>query len=134
VAIFNRSHYEEVLVKRVHKLIDKSTWTARFDRIREFEEELAAAGTTIVKFFLYISKEEQLARFAQRLEDPTRNWKISESDYEERKLWDDYMAAFEDAMLATGTHKAPWFVIPANHKWFRDLAVSRSWRIPQADR
>jgi PPK2 family polyphosphate:nucleotide phosphotransferase len=125
VAIFNRSHYEDVLVTRVHKLIDKSTWTARYDRIRQFEAELAAAGTTVVKFFLHISKEEQLARFAERLEDPTRNWKISESDYAERKLWDDYMGAFEDAMLATSTHNAPWYVIPANHKWFRDLAVSQ---------
>jgi PPK2 family polyphosphate:nucleotide phosphotransferase len=125
VAIFNRSHYEDVLVTRVHKLIDKPTWTARYDQIRDFEKELAESGTTILKFFLHISKEEQLARFAERLEDPKRNWKISESDYSERALWDAYIAAFEDALSATSTHHAPWFVIPANHKWFRNLAVSQ---------
>ena len=125
VAIFNRSHYEDVLVTRVHKLIDKATWTARYHRIRDFETELVEAGTTILKFFLHISKEEQLARFARRLEDPARNWKISESDYAERELWDDYIEAFEDAMLATSSRKAPWYVIPSNHKWFRNLAVSR---------
>jgi PPK2 family polyphosphate:nucleotide phosphotransferase len=125
VAIFNRSHYEDVLVTRVHKLVDKPTWTARYDRIRSFESGLAESGTTIVKFFLHISKEEQLARFAQRLDDPARTWKISESDYAERALWDDYMEAFEDALAATSTRDAPWYVIPANHKWFRNLAVSR---------
>ena len=125
VAIFNRSHYEDVLVTRVHKLIDKPTWTARYDRIRDFEKELAESGTTILKFFLHISKEEQLARFAERLEDPNRNWKISELDYSERALWNDYIAAFEDALSATSAHHAPWFVIPANHKWFRNLAVSQ---------
>jgi PPK2 family polyphosphate:nucleotide phosphotransferase len=125
VAIFNRSHYEDVLIARVHKLVDKPTWTARYDRIRSFESGLRESGTTIVKFFLHISKEEQLARFAQRLDDPARNWKISESDYAERVLWDDYMEAFEDALSATSTRDAPWYVIPANHKWFRNLAVSR---------
>jgi PPK2 family polyphosphate:nucleotide phosphotransferase len=125
VAIFNRSHYEDVLIARVHKLVDKPTWTARYDRIRSFESGLRESGTTIVKFFLHISKEEQLARFAQRLDDPARNWKISESDYTERALWDDYIEAFEDALAATSTRDAPWYVIPANHKWFRNLAVSR---------
>lgn len=125
VAIFNRSHYEDVLVTRVHKLIDKPTWTARYDRIRDFEKELAENGTVILKFFLHISKEEQLARFAERLNDPARNWEISESDYSERALWNDYIAAFEDALSATSAHHAPWFVIPANHKWFRNLAVSQ---------
>jgi PPK2 family polyphosphate:nucleotide phosphotransferase len=125
IAIFNRSHYEDVLVTRVHKLIDKATWTARYERIREFEKGLADNGTTILKFFLHISKEEQLARFAQRLDDPARNWKISESDYTERALWDDYIEAFEDAISATSTRQAPWYVIPSNHKWFRNLAVSR---------
>jgi PPK2 family polyphosphate:nucleotide phosphotransferase len=125
VAIFNRSHYEDVLVTRVHKLIDKATWTARYERIREFETGLTDNGTTILKFFLHISKEEQLARFAERLQDPERNWKISESDYTERVLWDDYIAAFEDAIIATSTHNAPWYVIPSNHKWFRNLAVSQ---------
>ena len=125
VSIFNRSHYEDVLVTRVHKLIDKATWTARYDWIRDFETELFESQTRILKFFLHISKEEQLSRFEQRLDDPTRNWKISESDYSERELWDDYVAAFEDALSATSTHHAPWYVIPSNHKWFRNLAVSQ---------
>jgi PPK2 family polyphosphate:nucleotide phosphotransferase len=125
IAIFNRSHYEDVLVTRVHKLIDKATWTERYERIRDFEALLAENGTTILKFFLHISKEEQLARFAQRLDDPARNWKISESDYSERALWDAYIEAFEDAISATSTKSAPWFVIPSNHKWFRNLAVSQ---------
>ena len=125
VSIFNRSHYEDVLVTRVHKLIDKQTWTERYKRIREFESLLMENGTTIIKFFLHISKEEQLARFAQRLDDPKRNWKISESDYSERELWDSYIDAFEDALAATSTKDAPWYVIPSNHKWFRNLAVSQ---------
>ena len=125
VAIFNRSHYEDVLVTRVHKLINKATWTGRYERIREFETGLTDNGTTILKFFLHISKEEQLARFAERLEDPKRDWKISESDYTERALWDDYITAFEDAIAATSTSTAPWYVIPSNHKWFRNLAVSQ---------
>jgi PPK2 family polyphosphate:nucleotide phosphotransferase len=125
IAIFNRSYYEDVLVTRVHKMIDKETWTERYKRIRDFEQLLAENGTTILKFFLHISKEEQLARFALRLEDPHRNWKISESDYSERALWDDYVEAFEDAIAATSVKHAPWYVIPANHKWFRNLAVSQ---------
>jgi PPK2 family polyphosphate:nucleotide phosphotransferase len=125
ITLFNRSHYEDVLVTRVHKLIDKETWENRYKRIRHFEELLAHNGTHILKFFLHISAEEQLARFAQRLEDPQRNWKISESDYAERAYWDDYIAAFEDAITATTARHAPWFVIPSNHKWFRNLAVSQ---------
>jgi PPK2 family polyphosphate:nucleotide phosphotransferase len=125
IVIFNRSHYEDVIVTRVHKLIDKAVWENRYRRIRQFEENLAESGTHILKFFLHISKTEQLARFAQRLEDPRRNWKISESDYAERAYWDDYIVAFEDAMTATSAKSAPWFVIPANHKWFRNLAVSQ---------
>ncbi|MGH6837373.1 MAG: polyphosphate kinase 2 family protein [Methylocella sp.] len=125
VAVFNRSHYEDVLIARVHKLVDKSTWNARYDLIRSFESGLGESGTTIIKFFLHISKEEQLARFGKRLDDSARNWKISESDYTERALWDDYMEAFEDALCATSTHEAPWYVIPADHKWFRNLTVSQ---------
>ena len=125
IVIFNRSHYEDVLVTRVHKLIDKATCAHRYQHICDFEALLAESGTTILKFFLHISREEQLARFAQRLDDPARNWKISESDYSERKLWDDYIDAFEDAMRATSTDEAPWYVIPSNHKWFRNLAVSQ---------
>jgi PPK2 family polyphosphate:nucleotide phosphotransferase len=125
IVIFNRSHYEDVLVTRVHKLIDKATWTRRYREIRDFEALLARSGTTILKFFLHISKEEQLARFAQRLDDPGRNWKISEADYTEREFWDDYVEAFEDAIRATSTREAPWYVIPSNAKWFRNLAVSQ---------
>ena len=133
ISIFNRSHYEDVLVTRVHKLIDKATWTARTKRIREFEALLSENGTTVIKFFLHISKEEQLARFAQRLDDPRRNWKISESDYSERALWDKYIEAFEDAISATSTKDAPWYVIPSNHKWFRNLAVSQIMADTMAD-
>jgi PPK2 family polyphosphate:nucleotide phosphotransferase len=125
VVIFNRSHYEDVLVVRVHKLVPQSVWSKRYDLINDFEKLLTDNGTRIVKFYLHISPQEQLARFAQRLDDPARNWKISESDYSERKLWPEYVAAYEDAMTLTSTKHAPWFVIPANHKWFRDLAVSQ---------
>jgi PPK2 family polyphosphate:nucleotide phosphotransferase len=114
-----------VLVTRVHKLINKETWTRRYQRIRDFEALLAENGTTILKFFLHISREEQLARFEQRLDDPHRNWKISESDYSERALWDDYVEAFDDAISATSAKHAPWYVIPSNHKWFRNLVVSQ---------
>ena len=125
VVIFNRSHYEDVLVTRVHKLIDKATWEARYERIRAFEALLMENRTTIMKFFLHISKEEQLARFAERLDDPARNWKISESDYAERQYWDAYIEAFEEAIARTSTRQAPWYVVPGNHKWFRNLAVSQ---------
>ncbi len=126
VAIFNRSHYEDVLVVRVHNLAPKKVWSKRYELINEFERLLATENnTTILKFFLYISKEEQLARFKQRLDDPLRQWKISDADYKEREYWDDYIAAFEDALRETSTLHAPWFIIPANHKWFRNLAVSQ---------
>ena len=125
IVIFNRSHYEDVLVTRVHKLIDKETWTKRYQRIRDFEALLAENGTIVLKFFLHISREEQLARFEQRLDDPHRNWKISESDYSERALWDDYIEAFDDAISATSAKHAPWYVIPSNQKWFRNLVVSQ---------
>jgi PPK2 family polyphosphate:nucleotide phosphotransferase len=125
IVIFNRSHYEDVLITRVHKLIDKATCARRYEHICDFEALLAQSGTKVLKFFLHISKDEQLARFAQRLDDPGRNWKISESDYSEREFWDDYIDAYEDAMRATSTDEAPWYVIPANHKWFRNLAVSQ---------
>ena len=125
IAVFNRSHYEDVLAPRVHGAVSKTVCEQRFERIREFERLLAENGTHVLKFFLYISPEEQLARFAARLEDPQRNWKISESDYTERPNWDRYMAAFEDAISATSEKHAPWYVIPSNHKWFRNLAVSQ---------
>jgi PPK2 family polyphosphate:nucleotide phosphotransferase len=125
IAIFNRSHYEDVLVARVHGLVTRSQCKDRYARIRSFEEGLVASGTLVLKFFLHISPAEQLLRFEKRISDQTRNWKISESDYAERERWDDYMEAFEDALSATSTARAPWYVIPADHKWFRNLAVSR---------
>ncbi len=124
IVIFNRSHYEDVLVVRVHKLAEKSVWSKRYDLINDFEKMLTNNGTRILKFFLHISPEEQLARFKQRLDDPSRNWKISDSDYSERELWPKYTEAYEDVLELTSTKHAPWFVIPANHKWFRDLAIS----------
>jgi len=124
-AIFNRSHYEDVLHPRVHKLIGKDECETRYRRIRAFEATLVDAQTVVLKFMLHISKEEQLRRFATRLDDPHRNWKISEGDYAEREFWDDYMHAFETALAATSTKTAPWFVIPSDHKWFRNLAVSQ---------
>lgn len=124
VAIFNRSHYEEVLVVRVHNLVPKGIWSKRFDQINAFEEMLADNGVHIVKFFLYIDKDEQKRRFQERLDDPSKNWKFSPADIEERKYWDDYMRAFEDAITKCSKKHAPWYVIPANKKWFRNLAVS----------
>jgi len=125
VVIFNRSHYEDVLVVRVHKLVPRSVWSKRYDLINDFEKMLDRNGTRILKFYLHISPAEQLARFEQRLTDPSRHWKISVNDYTERELWPKYIEAYEDALAATGTQHAPWYVIPANHKWFRDLAISQ---------
>lgn len=126
VAIFNRSHYEDVLVVRVHKLVPEKVWSKRYDQINDFEKLIVSENnTTILKFFLYISKQEQLARFAKRLDDPARQWKISESDYKERDYWKDYTEAFEDVLSKTSTEHAPWFIIPSNHKWFRDLSISQ---------
>ena len=124
VVIFNRSHYEDVLIVRVHKLVSKKVWSRRYELINDFEEMLTQNGTRILKFYLHISPDEQLARFKQRLDDPQRHWKISESDYTERELWSAYIEAFEDAMEKTSTKHAPWYVIPSNHKWFRNLAIS----------
>lgn len=125
IAIFNRSHYEDVLIARVHNLVAKSVWRKRYDAINQWEDLLMReANTRIVKFFLYISKEEQLKRFRDRLEDPDRQWKISESDYSERARWDDYIEAFETVLEKCSTKSAPWYIIPSNRKWFRDLAVS----------
>ena len=125
VVIFNRSHYEDVLVVRVHKLAPRAVWSKRYDLINDFENMLQQNGTRILKFFLHISPEVQLARFKRRLDDPSRNWKISENDYSERELWPQYVEAYEDAMALTSTKHAPWYLIPANHKWFRDLAISQ---------
>lgn len=124
VAVFNRSHYEDVLIVRVHNLVAKAVWSKRYAQINDFERRLAANGTHVLKFFLHISKEEQLQRFGQRLEDPARHWKISESDYSEREYWDDYEAAYEEALSRCSSKHAPWFVIPSDHKWFRNLAIA----------
>ncbi len=125
VAVFNRSHYEDVLAVRVHKLAPKEIWKPRYDFINDWERLLSVENnTTILKFFLYISKDEQLARFKERLDDPAHQWKISETDYTERNRWDDYIEAFEAAISRCSTDHAPWFVIPSNHTWFRNLAVS----------
>ena len=124
VAIFNRSHYEDVLIVRVHDLVPRSVWSQRYDQINDFERRLNQNGTHILKFFLHISKEEQLQRFDDRLDDPAKRWKISEADYTEREHWNDYLRAYEDAFARCNTDGAPWFVIPADHKWFRDLAIS----------
>ena len=125
VAIFNRSHYEDVLVVRVHDLVPKKVWSQRYEQINAFERMLADNGTHILKFYLHIDPDEQLERFKQRILDPARHWKISDGDYAERPYWDAYTEAFEDALSKTSTEHAPWFVIPSNHKWFRNLAISR---------
>lgn len=125
IAIFNRSHYEDVLVARVHQLAPEPVWRKRYGHINHFEQLLHDSGVHILKFFLHISKEQQLARFKERLDDPAKRWKISEADYEERQYWADYQNAFEDALSECSTWHAPWFIIPADHKWFRDLAVSQ---------
>lgn len=124
VAIFNRSHYEDVLIVRVHGLVAKDVWSERYEIINEFERRLHEHGTTILKFFLHISREEQLERIRKRLEDPAKHWKFSEADLDERARWDDYQSAFEDLLARCSTKHAPWFVIPANRKWYRDAAVS----------
>ena len=125
VVVFNRSHYEDVLVVRVHGLVPPEVWSGRYDEINAFEKLLSDNGTHIIKFFLYIDKKEQLARFKQRLEDPAKQWKISESDYKEREFWDAYQNAYEDAISKCSTADAPWYIIPANHKWCRNMAISR---------
>lgn len=124
IGIFNRSHYEDVLVVRVHGLVHKSVWSKRFDQINDFERMLTDNGVTVVKFLLYISKEEQAQRFHERLDDRRKNWKFSEADLREREYWDQYIEAYEDVLRKCSTEHAPWYVIPANKKWFRNLAVS----------
>lgn len=125
ITIFNRSHYEDVLVVRVHQLVAKDVWEKRFDQINQFEKMLCEEGTTILKFFLNISKDEQLIRLKERLEIPEKQWKFRKGDLEERKLWDDYMKAYEDVLSKTSTDWAPWYVIPANRNWVRNIIVSK---------
>jgi PPK2 family polyphosphate:nucleotide phosphotransferase len=123
VGIFNRSHYEDVLVVRVHDLVAKNVWSKRFDHINAFERLLADNGTVILKFYLHIDRDEQLERFKKRMENPRKNWKISDADYAERPYWDAYTEAFQDALSKCSTDVAPWFIIPANRKWARNLAI-----------
>ncbi len=125
IGIFNRSHYEDVLVVRVHDLVPESVWSKRYEQINRFERNLAENDVIILKFYLHISKEQQKRRFQKRLEDPKRHWKISEADFAERKYWPDYIEAFETALSRCSTEWAPWFIIPSDHKWFRNVAVSR---------
>lgn len=124
IAIFNRSHYEDVLVVRVHNLAPKKVWRRHYDEINDFERRLADEGTTILKFYLHIDADEQKKRLQARLEDPTKEWKFSEDDLKERKYWDQYMKAYEHALEKTSKDWAPWYLIPGNHHWFRDLLVS----------
>jgi len=123
IGIFNRSHYEDVLITRVHGLVSDKVVKQRFTQIKEFEEMLHENGTTVVKFFLHISKDEQKKRLEERIHNPEKRWKFNEGDLEERKLWKDYMKAFEDVMTATSTDHAPWYIVPANRKWYRNLVV-----------
>jgi PPK2 family polyphosphate:nucleotide phosphotransferase len=124
IGIFNRSHYEDVLITRVHGWVSETVVKQRFNQIKEFEELLHENGTTILKFFLHISKDEQKERLEERLHDPEKRWKFNEGDLEERKLWKNYMEAFEDMMAATSTDHAPWYIVPANRKWYRNLMVA----------
>ncbi|MCW3095355.1 MAG: Polyphosphate:AMP phosphotransferase [Chthonomonadaceae bacterium] len=126
ITIFNRSHYEDVLVVRVHKLIPRNALDDRYDQINSFEKLLTDAETVIVKFMLHIDKDEQKKRLLEREQDPTKAWKLSAADWHERELWDDYQEAFEVALNRCSTPRAPWYVVPANHKWFRDLAVAET--------
>jgi PPK2 family polyphosphate:nucleotide phosphotransferase len=124
IGIFNRSHYEDVLIVRVHNLVPKDVWSERYDQINRCESMLVENGITVLKFFLHISKDEQKKRFMERIDDPDKRWKISQADFNERKFWDDYTDAYEAALTRCNTREAPWYIIPANKKWFRDLAVS----------
>ena len=123
IAIFNRSHYESVLVERVDELVAETVWSKRYKQINDWERTLVEEGTTVVKFFLHISREEQRQRLQARYDDPTKRWKFKLGDLAERAKWDAYQAAFDDALERCSTEAAPWYCIPADHKWFRDLAI-----------
>lgn len=125
IAVWNRSHYEDVLIVRVKQLVPEEIWRPRFEHIRAFEDNLAGAGTRIVKFFLHISPEEQAVRLRSRLHEPEKRWKFRIEDLDERACWDDYQTAFTEAITKTTTEASPWYVIPADRKWYRNWAVSR---------
>ena len=124
MVIFNRSHYEDVLAARVRKFVPPEVWRSRYDQINDFERLLAETGTVVLKFFLHIDKEEQKERLQARLDDPTKQWKFRRGDLEDRLLWDDYMKAYEEALARTSQKRAPWYVVPSNKKWFRNLVVA----------
>ncbi|MGA2198498.1 MAG: polyphosphate kinase 2 family protein [Nitrososphaerales archaeon] len=124
LVIFNRSHYEGVLVERVHGLVAKKVWKMRYKQINDFERLLSEEGTTVLKFFLYIDEDEQKRRLQERVDDPEKQWKFKVEDLAERKLWPQYMKAYQQAMQHTSTEQAPWYIVPANNEWFRDLLVS----------
>lgn len=124
IVIFNRSHYEDVLVVRIHDLVPPEVWRRRYEHINAFEKLLADEGTTILKFFLYISKDEQRERLQARLDEPHKNWKFNVGDLKERALWDNYIHAYEDALGKTSTEYAPWYIVPADRKWYRNLVIS----------
>ncbi len=124
IGIFNRSHYEDVLVVRVHDLVDESVWKKRYQQINDFEKMLVENGTVVLKFFLHISKDEQKERLESRINDPTKHWKITEADIRERSYWDDYMQAYESVLQKCTTQWAPWYIIPANRKWYRNIVIT----------
>lgn len=126
IVIFNRSHYEDVLVVRVHKLVAEDVWKRRFEQINNFEKLLFDEGTTIIKFFLNIDQDEQKQRLQSRLDNPNKHWKFNVKDLDERKLWDKYIEAYEDVLSKTSTKYAPWYVVPANRKWYRNLVVAKT--------
>lgn len=126
IGIFNRSHYEDVLIVRVNQLVPEAVWKGRYEHINAFERLLTDGGTRILKFFLHISKDEQKQRFLDRLKDPSKHWKFSTGDLPVRERWEDYMRAYEDAISRCNTEAAPWFIVPANRKWYRDLVVMRT--------
>ncbi len=124
IVIFNRSHYEDVLVVRVHNLVPENTWKKRYDQIRAFEQLLAEEGTLVLKFFLHIDLAEQKERLQARLDEPHKHWKFNSGDLKERARWPDYMAAYEDAISKTSTKFAPWYIVPSNRKWYRDIVIA----------
>jgi polyphosphate kinase 2 (PPK2 family) len=124
IGIFNRSQYEDVLIARVHNLVEKKVWGTRYEQINAFEKVLTENGVHILKFFLHMSKGEQKKRFEERLKDPNKNWKASSADFRERKYWEQYQSAYEEVLQRCSTKHAPWWVVPADHKWFRNYAVS----------
>jgi len=126
ITIFNRSHYEDVLVVRVHNLVPENVWSKRFAQINNFERLLSEEGTTILKFYLHIDLAEQKSRLQARLDDPTKHWKFNPGDLQERKRWVEYIQAYEDVLSKTSTRWAPWYIVPANRKWYRNFVIAKT--------